>query len=82
MKRTALALLTLVVSAHPGFSQDKPFMDDLYYYLENTAVFEAGQEDGRAYYIPQTSLSLNGRPSTGPILHRHRDTYGQQGGNP
>ena len=35
-------------------------MDDLYYYLENTDVFEVGQEDGRAYYIPETGISLNG----------------------
>ena len=41
-------------------AQEKPYMDNLYDYLENTSVFEEGQEDGRTYYIPSSSISLNG----------------------
>ena len=62
MKAKILTLSFLILSfGLQGYSQDKPFMDDLYYYLENTEVFEAGQEDGRAYFIPQASVSLNGK---------------------
>lgn len=35
-------------------------MDRLYDFIENTSVFELNQEDGRAYYIPEKRLSLNG----------------------
>ena len=51
MKRI-LALLAAALCAMPLSAQDKPFMDDLYYYLENTSVFETGQADG-----PTTSPS-------------------------
>ena len=50
--------LFAIVSAS---AQDKPFLEDLPYYLENLAVFEAGQEPGRAYHIPAQSISLNGK---------------------
>lgn len=50
--------LFAIVSA---FAQDKPFLEDLPYYLENLAVFEVGQEPGRAYHIPAQSISLNGK---------------------
>lgn len=42
-------------------AQDLPYMENLYYYLENTEVYEEGQEDGRAYHIPSANLSLNGK---------------------
>lgn len=42
-------------------AQQKPYLDNLPYYVENLAVFGEGQEDGRAYHIPATSLSLNGK---------------------
>ena len=45
----------------PAAAQDKPFLEDLPYYMENTAVFEVGQEPGRAYHIPAQSISLNGK---------------------
>ena len=53
---TALCLL-LAVSLS---AQDKPFLEDLSYYVENLDVFELNQEDGRAYHIPEKSISLNG----------------------
>lgn len=44
-------LSTLLVSnALTLGAQNKPFMDDIYYYIENTDVFEVNQEDGRSYY--------------------------------
>ena len=50
--------LFAIVSAS---AQDKPFLEDLPYYLENLAVFEVGQEPGRTYHIPAQSISLNGK---------------------
>ena len=41
-------------------AQQKPYMDDLPYYVENLEVFGQGQEDGRAFHIPATGISLNG----------------------
>lgn len=40
--------------------QKSGFMDNLSHYIENPAVFESGQEPGRAYYMPQNHQSLNG----------------------
>lgn len=54
---TALCLL-LAVSLS---AQDKPFLEDISYYVENLDVFELNQEDGRAYHIPEKSISLNGK---------------------
>ena len=42
------------------FGQPAKFLDDIYYYIENTSVFELNQEEGRAYYMPQKTVSLNG----------------------
>lgn len=53
---TALCLL-LAVSLS---AQDKPFMEDLSYYVENLEVFELNQEDGRAHHVPEKSILLNG----------------------
>ena len=36
------------------------FLDNIYYYIENPAIFEVNQEPGRSYYIPESSISLNG----------------------
>ena len=53
---TALCML-LAVSLS---AQDKPFMEDLSYYVENLEVFELNQEDGRAHHVPEKSILLNG----------------------
>jgi len=50
-----LTLLCISVSA-----QNKPFLEDLSYYVENLEVFELNQVDGHAYHIPEKSISLNG----------------------
>jgi beta-galactosidase len=43
-----------------GYAQN-PFLDSLYYYIENTAVFEENQEEGHAFFIPEKHISLNGK---------------------
>ena len=35
--------------------------DDLYHFIENLDVFEYGQEEARAYYIPGHHILLNGK---------------------
>ena len=41
-------------------AQESPFGKPLSYYIENPAIFEENQEEGRAYYIPEKHQSLNG----------------------
>lgn len=36
------------------------YLDHLYDYIENTSMFEEGQEEGHAYYLTEQNLSLNG----------------------
>ncbi len=61
MKRISIAITLLLSSIYGANSQEKPFMEDLSYYIENPAVSGLGQEEGRAWYIPESSISLNGR---------------------
>lgn len=41
-------------------AQEHHFLENLSDYIENTSVFEQNQEEGRAYFIPEKNLSLNG----------------------
>ena len=43
------------------FAQRVNYLENIYNYIENTAVFELNQEEGRTYYIPEKSISLNGK---------------------
>jgi beta-galactosidase len=43
------------------FAQKQGFMGNLSNYIENLNVYEEGQEEPRAFYIPETHLSLNGK---------------------
>ena len=42
------------------YSQQVHYMDNLSGFIENPAVYELNQEEGRAYYIPEKHISLNG----------------------
>jgi beta-galactosidase len=42
------------------FAQENPFGKPLSEYIENLTIFEENQEEGRAYFIPAESQSLNG----------------------
>ena len=59
LRFTALTV-TILISGSAVLAQELPYMERIYDFLENTAVFEEGQEDGRAYHIPSPSISLNG----------------------
>ena len=50
----------ILAAALPSGAQNKPFMEDLPYYVNNLEVFGTGQEPGRAFHIPGKNLSLNG----------------------
>ncbi|WP_277466424.1 glycoside hydrolase family 2 TIM barrel-domain containing protein [Parabacteroides sp. PF5-6] len=61
MKRLLFLLGFLCVSSVGlAWSQERDFLENLYDYIENPAVFEWNQEEGRAYFIPEKKLSLNG----------------------
>ncbi len=60
MKHKLLLLLSLILPVGL-YAQQKPFLENLSYYIDNTAVFEKGQEEGRAAHIPPKSISLNGK---------------------
>lgn len=53
----ASALLLLCTNL---LGQERTYMENLPYYVENLDVYGEGQEDGRAFHIPEESISLNG----------------------
>lgn len=59
MKRITLFYLGIAIS-NLILAQPAKFLDDIYYYIENTSVFEVNQEEGRTFYLPEKSISLNG----------------------
>ncbi len=59
MKRLNL-LLFCIIAPCIVLSQPVKFLDNIYYYIENTSIFELNQEEGRAYYMPANTISLNG----------------------
>lgn len=56
-----IVLLGLFVFLYNGIYANNSFIDSIYHFIENPAVFELGQEPHRTYYIPETSISLNGK---------------------
>jgi beta-galactosidase len=60
MKRTLLTITVLSLWAFSAIAQKNNFLSNLSNYIENTDVYESGQEEGRAYHIPESHLSLNG----------------------
>lgn len=53
-------VLGAVLTSVSLYGQDKPYMENLPYYVENLEVFGEGQEEGRAFHIPENCNSLNG----------------------
>ena len=60
MKHILFVILSVLVAGVSLGAQDKPYLEDLSYYVENLSVFGQGQEPPRAYHIPEHHLSLNG----------------------
>ena len=57
---TALLMIPAMVATSAQTEKTRGF-DDLYHFIENLDVFEYGQEESRAYYIPGHHVLLNGR---------------------
>ena len=58
MKR--LLVSCLLAFTYSLSAQQVNYMDNLYGFIENIDVFELNQEEGRAYYMPEKHISLNG----------------------
>ena len=56
----SFALALLLMQANVADAQ-QGYMEHIYDYIENLDVFEQGQEEARAYYIPAHNRKLNGR---------------------
>lgn len=52
--------LVLGMTAACSLQVNAQYLDHIYDYVENTAVFEEGQEEGHAYYQASDRMSLNG----------------------
>ena len=59
--KTTLFTSILMLACINLAGQDKTYLNNLPYYVENTEVYGEGQEDGRAFHIPASSISLNGK---------------------
>src|SRR5664280_420130 len=55
MKKISLLFLSLAMSIICT-AQEKPFLSDIYSYLENTSVFELNQEEGHVPIVPYISV--------------------------
>ncbi|HBE41001.1 MAG TPA: glycoside hydrolase family 2, partial [Bacteroidales bacterium] len=64
MKRTICLLLIYLINVVLIFSQPKDFLSDIYYFIENTSVFEVNQEEGHTPFVTYSSVGealLNNR---------------------
>ena len=62
MRHKLLLYFLLVLAGTTAFAAEKrDFMAHIYDYIENLDVYELGQEQTRAYYIPQHHKVLNGQ---------------------
>ena len=55
----ATAFVAILLPTY-AFAQKAEFLNNIYDYIENTAVFEWNQEESRSYFIPEKHISLNG----------------------
>jgi len=59
MKKQSI-LIACIFNLTIGLAQDGGFLNNLSHYIENTGVFEQGQEEARAFHIPDKNILLNG----------------------
>jgi len=60
LMKTRIIISCLLANYLAAPAQESPFGNPLSYYIENPAVFEENQEEGRTYYLPAKRQSLNG----------------------
>jgi len=66
-----ISLLLFLGASLAASAQDKPFLSDVYNYLENTKVFELNQEDGHVPLLPYISVDealINNRTKSSSFL--------------
>ncbi len=56
MKKLFTLIAFCLFAVFTSFAQKKPFLSDIYSYLENTSVFELNQEEGHVPIIPFTTV--------------------------
>jgi len=54
--RRLLFVLVFTLLTIASRSQHKPFLSDIYSYIENTKVFELNQVEGHVPLVPYTSI--------------------------
>ena len=60
MKRFTLALTLALPLTASLTAQERPYLQNLSYYVENTDVYGERQEEGRTFHIPADNISLDG----------------------
>lgn len=54
-------LLAVALGIAATLPTEAQYLEHIYNYIENTSVYEEGQEEGHAYYVADQRLSLNGK---------------------
>lgn len=57
MKKILSIILLSATSLAISYSQSKPFLSDIYSFLENTSVYELNQEEGHVPLVPYATVS-------------------------
>ena len=61
MKKIFTTAIILCILTTGLYAQQVNYTENIYDFIENPAVFELNQEEGRAYFIPEKHISLNGK---------------------
>ena len=61
MKKIFTTAIVLCILSTGLYAQQVNYTGNIYDFIENPAVFELNQEEGRAYFIPEKHISLNGK---------------------
>jgi beta-galactosidase len=60
MKKTVIISLLAGVQLCGLYAQKVNYLENIYNFIENRSVFELNQEEGRAFFIPDKHILLNG----------------------
>ena len=68
MKKTLVSIIICLIPLIYCFSQEKPFLSDIYSFLENPAVFERNQVEGHVPLMPYLNKdqAMAGNPEKSP----------------
>ncbi|WP_370479762.1 glycoside hydrolase family 2 TIM barrel-domain containing protein [Tamlana flava] len=59
--RKTIFLIVIILNVYGVLAQEQGFINNLSSYIENTDIFEKGQEEARAFHIPEKNILLNGK---------------------